>query len=288
MTWLLFAFLTAVSESAKDLSAKKSLITTNRYVVGWGLLFFGAVTVLPFFLFVEIPVLGEYFFETLIIHATLLGVSMYVYIEALDAGDVSLSIPMIMFSPLFMLITSPIIIGEFPSSLGLVGVMLIVSGSYMLQLSENKHGFFEPFRALFRERGTRLMLLVAFIWSITANIDRIGINNASPLFWMPSLITTMAIVTYPLFLRKHPGLLRETIRSWRAVIVPGVAQGVMSICHVMAISFGLVVYVIAIKRTSAMMTVFFSSRLLGEEHITERLLGTVIMLSGAICIAVAG
>ena len=60
-------------------------------------------------------------------------------------------------------------------------------------------------RALLEERGPRLMLLVALIWSVSANIDKIGVRHSSPLLWAAALHTFLAVALLPLVLLRRRG-----------------------------------------------------------------------------------
>ena len=42
------------------------------------------------------------------------------------------------------------------------------------------------------------MLVVAFIWSLTTNIDKIGLQNSSPLFWVIAVDIYVALLMLPL------------------------------------------------------------------------------------------
>ncbi len=55
-----------------------------------------------------------------------------------------------------------------------------------------------------------------------------------------------------------------------------------------AISIGLVPYVIAIKRTSIVLSVIWGGLFFGERGIRQRLLGAVVMLAGVVCITLWG
>ncbi|NQE06765.1 hypothetical protein C5S32_12915 [ANME-1 cluster archaeon GoMg1] len=85
-------------------------------------------------------------------------------------------------------------------------IFLIVTGSYLLNINHSKkyrsHGYknryLAPFKALLKEKGPRLMLVVAFIWSLTANIDKIGLQNSSPLFWVIAVDIYVALLMLPL------------------------------------------------------------------------------------------
>ena len=96
------------------------------------------------------------------------------YMKAIKASDLSITVPMLTFSPLFLLITSPLTLGEFPNLFGLFGILFIVAGSYMLNIKQRKEGWLVPFKALLSQNGPKFMLIVAFLWSISANFDKIG------------------------------------------------------------------------------------------------------------------
>jgi len=107
------------------------------------------------------------------------------------------------------------ILNEIPSAWGIVGILLIVLGSYMLNLKEASKGFLGPFKALLSNTGARLMLFVAFIWSITSNVDKIGLRNSSPLFWALILNLTMAAILTPLMLLRTQKPMRQSVKPGR-------------------------------------------------------------------------
>jgi len=213
MFWLLFAWLTAFFESLTDVASKKGLQLedVDEYIVSFSIRFFAFLFLIPvlilMILFIitygngELPTIGSQFWTALLIGGSLNVVTTVLYMKALKYSDLSISVPMLTFTPLFLLVTSPLILGEFPSSLGLVGIFLIVSGSYLLNIKEYKEGYLAPFKALLRERGPKLMLLVAFIWSITSNYDKIGALNSSPLIWILAINLFIAICMIPIMAR---------------------------------------------------------------------------------------
>ena len=173
MQWIIFSFLTALFESLKDVLGKKSLEKCNEYIVAWALRLFALPFLLPLLLFTKEIVLGSRFWIALLAGGTLNLITTVLYMKALKASDLSVTVPMVTFTPLFLLLTSPIIVGEFPPLVGILGILLIVFGSYLLHLKEKQKGILAPFKAIITEKGPRLMLVVAFVFSITANIDKV-------------------------------------------------------------------------------------------------------------------
>ncbi len=191
---------------------------------------------------------------------------------------------MVTFTPLFLLLTSPLLLGESPSPLGMAGVLLIVLGSYLLNIHHRSRGYLAPFRALLSEPGPRLMLLVALLWSITANVDKIGLQHSSPMFYGFAINAFLALALLPLALRR----LRLTGQGLRAdfgnLLAIGGAGGLTIVCQMAALNLAIVPYVIAIKRTSTIMSVLWGALLFKEANLRERLLGTVVMVGGVLLI----
>jgi len=286
MVWFIFAFLTAFFEATKDVFSKKSLEDIDEYVVAWSLPFFALPFLLPLLLFTKIPALGEQFWLALFTGGSLYAITLILYMRAIKSSDLSITVPMLTFTPLFLLITSPLIVGEFPSIFGLIGIFLIVTGSYLLNINKKSHGYFAPFKALLKEKGPRLMLVVAFIWSITSNIDKIGLQNSSPLFWVIAVDAFVALLMFPLCKSRGNGKTHQIHANLRALLKVGLFGGLTSVCQMTAISLTLVAYVISIKRTSAIMGVLFGYLIFKEKGIRERLVGVVVMVLGVLFITV--
>ncbi|MGC9313378.1 MAG: EamA family transporter [Sediminispirochaetaceae bacterium] len=280
MTWFIFAALTALSESSKDLFSKIGLSRMNEYLVSWVLMTFSIPLLTVALILSGIPEIGPHYLIALFVHGTLNTLAIILYMRAIKSSELSITVPMVAFSPLFLLITSPIIVGEFPSTAGLIGVVLIVAGSYLLHLNQLSRGVLMPFKALFEQPGPRYMMLVAFLWSITANFDKIGVRNSSPMFWSFSLAVFMSLAMLPVALLTNRNLFSTIRKNLRCLIPIGFFQGCALLFQMLAVQLTLVAYVVAIKRTSTALSVIWGAIFLKEKNIKEKLLGVGIMLAG--------
>lgn len=287
MVWVLFALLAAFFRSLVDVFGKKSVQHLDAYVVAWAWRFFSLPFLLALLFIIDIPTLGEWFWLALVAHGLLSALTTILYIKAIQASDLSLTIPILSFTPGFLLITSPIMLGEVISLMGIAGVLLIVMGSYLLNFKERRNGFFGPFKALFRERGPRLMLVVAVLWSIQGNIDKIGLLNSSTLFWpIATYVFITIILSGVLLYRRKTGIRAGLERGKLMDLIPlGAFSAFSIIFHMLAISLTLVPYVVSVKRTSTLMSVLYGYFIFKEHGIRERLLGASIMVVGVAIIA---
>jgi uncharacterized membrane protein len=165
-----------------------------------------------------------------------------------------------------------------------LGIFLIVIGAYCLNLSHIRSGFFAPLRAIMKETGSRLMLFISFIYSITSVIGKLGILHSSPYFFGITYYTalTILIVLFAPFIYDFHA--RNLIRSPLIGIILGLITGLEILSHVLAISLVQAAYMIAIKRTSIIFAVLYGAWLFKEEKIGERLFGTIIMIGGVFII----
>lgn len=286
MSWFLFAFLTALFRSLTDVAGKFGLKNMDEYIVAWSLFLFALPFMGLLLLFKGVPQIGDDFWIALLVSGTANIATNLLYMRAIKVSDLSITIPLITFTPLFMLITSPLILGEFPDLFGLAGIVLIVGGSYILNFKESSKGYLAPFRALVREKGPRLMLLVAFIWSITANLDKVGIENSSVFFWPVAVNSFIALGFIPVVMLRSRGKTRQITSNLRTLVPIGLFHGMMIITQMVAVSLTLVAYVISIKRTSAAISVVLGSLVFKESGLRDRLTGSIIMIAGVVLITV--
>lgn len=285
MTWLILGILTAFFEAVKDVFSKQNLKQSDEYVVAWSLAFFSVIFLIPWVISTGIPALNTQFAIALLIGGSINAVTAVLYIKAIKVSDLSLTVPLVALTPLFMLITSPLIVGEYPKLFDYIGILLIVTGSYLLNIKEKSQGYLAPFKALVKEPGPKLMLIVAFLWSITSNFDKIGVKNSSPIFWLFSLFSTMTVLLLPVLLHKTPNPSRKILKQLPMLAAMGFFNAVGVLCQMQALTLTLVVQVIAIKRTSVLMGVLFGHFIFKEKDIKQRLLGAAIMVFGVFVIS---
>ncbi len=283
--WLWLALSTALCEALKDVFSKYSLKNTHPFMVAFAMRMFALPFLLPSLFFIPIPELGSQFYLALLAGGSLNIIITILYLKAIQHSDISLTVPMVTFTPLFLLITSPLILGEMPDATGIAGVLCIVLGSYFLQFSSKSRGILAPFKALLTEKGPRLMLLVAFLWSITANIDKVGIQNSSPFFWVISISIFLFVAMIPLVLWKASHQASHLRTHLKTLFPVGFFTALTLIFQMHAIQITLVAYVIAVKRTSALMVVVFGALLFKEKGLGGRLFAVIIMLAGVALIS---
>lgn len=253
--WILLSFLTAFCEAAKDGLCKKGLQSMDSATVSWAWKVFSLPFLLPAALFLSMPEqLPAEFWLALVVGGGLNVAATLLYIKAIQLSDLSLTLPLLSLTPVFLLFTSPLLVGDIPSPAGYLGVILIFLGTYLLGLSRST-GFWTPFKALLQDQGARLMFLVALIWSIAANMDKIGVQASNVFFWAASVQVFISLGLSLTLLLNIQGKKQQISVHLLLLLLIGLVTAAGFIFQMSAISIGLVPYIIAIKRTSIVLGV---------------------------------
>jgi drug/metabolite transporter (DMT)-like permease len=252
------------------------------------------------------PAIGPEFFPAVTITVVLNICGLSLIFKALSSSDLSLSVPMLSFTPVFLIGTSYIILHEVPSFFGFLGICIIVSGSYVLNISAGHEHILDPIRSMMQNRASWYMLLVAFLFAVSINFDKIALLNSDPFFGMALTVSSIGIAflllfAYSLLVRRFrntdlaPVPLKKSEQETPAGSVPqkkfviltlliGFFVAIEAASINVAYTLQIVPYVIAIKRLSIIFMVLYGTIVLAEGDITKRVTGAVIMVFGAMII----
>lgn len=288
MLGFLLAFGTAISEALKDITSKYNLHHIDEYTAAFSMHLVQSILLVPLIFYFGMEYMSPRFLWALLASSILQLTVILLYFKAIKRSELSVTVPLVTLTPLFMLLTSPIMIGQFPSLLGIGGIILIVAGTYISNIEQGNRNFFAPFASLVKNQGPRYMLLVAFIWSITANIDKIGVEETSPIYWAFAKDFVILIYLIPILIWKSKKpLLQIKNRKWPLFLV-GVFRSASVLTQMFAIQFILVAYVISIKRASSVFIILFAFLYMNErKNFRNRLIGIIIILLGLFIIAVS-
>ena len=111
------------------------------------------------------------FFIYLVLDVGLITIVMWLYFRALQISPLSMCIPFLAFTPVFLIPSTYIILGQKPEPIKLLGVALIVVGSLAMHRQLFAVGWLAPVKAVLEYKGSRYMLIVALIFSLTNPLD---------------------------------------------------------------------------------------------------------------------
>ena len=284
MDWFFLSILAAFSLATADALTKKHFSRLSAYEMGITRLTYTLPWLVIALFFIPWPSLDRTFFLAFGAALPLEVLAFLCYMRAIKISPLSLTLPFLAFTPVFIILTGRLILGETVTLFGVAGILCIVAGAYSLNLSQARTGVLEPFRAIFREPGSVLMLLVSFLYSITSTLGKLAVLHSNPYFFGVSYYMVLSLLMLSFLPLVKKARAENLLGNPRAGLMVGAFMAMMVISHMLAISLVEAAYMIAIKRTSLLFGVLYGAWLFRETKISERLTGAVIMVAGVLLI----
>lgn len=228
--WLIFSLSSTLFYSITSVLLKVVLqqAKIGVYTLTWVITFFSSLLLLPFLYIYGLPEINPQFWLFLVLHGFFDTASYITYFSALKNTDLSLVAPLTSLTPLFLLFTSPLLTfifsenssKEIPNLLGILGIISLTTGTYIINLKKKK-GVLYPIKFIFTDNGAIMALLTAFLWSIKnplAKLLLIQLTSDNSFqrssFFCFSFFLTLSCLILPLmigeFFRTYKGLKLKT------------------------------------------------------------------------------
>lgn len=202
--------------------------------------------------------------------------------KSVQIAPLSIIAPLSAFTSIFLIPLGFMVLHELPSRLGLIGVLLVIPGSFFLGWRFGEERFLSGFGNILGEPGSWLALFGAFVASLTIVLAKFTFRYAPPLLSAFYTVTIMAIALIPIALAQSSEILRPRFKNLAWL---GAISGGSIALHYTGLSLIPAVYYISIKRLSMVFGVIFGRIFFHEDHTRERLIGAVLMAAGVILIA---
>lgn len=280
--WALYSLLSAFTWASSDAFAKKAMqrgvdeprIMFVRHVLA-------AVVLLPV-LSAGIPSLDRTFWLLHLPWIPLEITAMYLYMRAIRVSPLSLTLPFLALTPVFLVLVGWVILGETVGPSGLGGIVLVVAGSYVVNLAHAERGLLGPFKAMLQEQGTWLMVIVALLYTFTSVFGKILVHHSSPSYFALHYAVIVSLVLAPVGLRRSST--RRAPGSRLSILLSAALFSLMILFHMLAINTAIVAYMIALKRFSGGFGVIYGRLFFHEKGLGQRLAGSLIMVAGGLLI----
>jgi drug/metabolite transporter (DMT)-like permease len=233
--------------------------------------------------------------------------AMLLYMAAIRDHPLSLTVPYLAFSPVFVIFIAAWLLGEPVSAQGALGVLLVVAGAWLLNLRHAQllrpRTWLAPLAAILREPGARMMLTVALLFAFTGTMGKavlaylppeqfgpfyfLLLGLLMPAFWaLAGLIDRIRAVRTP---TSAPTRGRQNLfRRPGAVLAVALLNGLMVFTHFLAIARVEVAYMIAVKRTSLLFGILYGALLFREQGLRQHLAAAALMVAGVAVIVANG
>jgi drug/metabolite transporter (DMT)-like permease len=280
--WYLFALLSACSSTIRRAGDKRLSHKLHHLTLGWA----QQLCSLPIIILAQI-LFGRFFnpftlganfwLPTLLYAVALYPLFIYFYINAIKHGELSKVLPIQSLTPIFVMITARIFIGQTPTPLAVLGIFIVVVGIYILNL-KGKY-LHNPLKVFSGDKANAFMLASLVITAFAGVCDKVAIQASDPVYYtlVNTCISCAALFLLSTALKVN---VTATLKSLKKpLLVSGTLAGTSFLLYVFALRTGPLAYVSTIKGTSILM-----GSVVGYIYFKERVTNVKIAALGLITI----
>ena len=197
-------------------------------------------------------------------------------------ADVSMVYPLTTSSPLFIIIWAYFLLDEKISLMGVLGIVLILAGCYIMNVTRGKGNK----NALY---GIFLALLSAFLYSFGALADKMGVGTVNThlyIMLMANFISLYSILFASFSHRKSRTLHKKVAEKiqWKLVAVGGIIMAASIVTYRLGLVDMQISYATALRQLSSFFGVFMGIFFLKESYGLQRVIGSIVIISGIVLI----
>lgn len=231
-----------------------------------------------FLFFTGIPKLGENFWIYAILGGITGALCNYFMVEALKFGEISVLGPINSYKAIIGMIFAIFLLGEFPNIFGLFGICLIIFGSYFIFGTLN-------FKEIFKRKDVQYRFYALIFSAIEAVFIKKVILLSSVSF---SVITTCilgAVFSFLILLKDNVSKIKLPALNISIIyIITALCFGIMTFSTAFVFERINVSYALSLFQLSVILNVLLGWKLFKEKNILSKLLGSIIIVIGAVII----
>lgn len=288
MSWLPLTLLCAFSLASADALTKARLRDYSARELAFVRLTLAGLITSPLLLTQPFPELPLKFWLWTASIVPLEIAAMVLYIKAIQGYPLSSTLPYLAFTPVFVSLTGRLLLGESVSTTGLIGILLVVSGAWLLNFRHARLNDWQtwasPLTSIPRHRGSLMMLGVALLYSVTSVGGKGAMQYMAPELFGPFYFSLVGVLLIPLVGLARPGAMRRIGRKPLPVLGVGLLMGIMLLTHFIALQQVEVAYMIAVKRTSLLFGILYGALVFHETGLAGHLLAGSVMVAGVFLI----
>jgi len=206
--------------------------------------------------------------------------------RAYRGGDLSVVYPLTQTSIIYVPIWGMALLGERLSLAGLCGILLVIFGTYTVQLRRiSLSDLLRPFSDL-RNQSVRASLAAGFIYSIGSIAEKTGVRYYPPIYFTYFLVMLMLLLmTLNLARSRYRShIMAEWRENWGLILCSGPVMMASFLTFRYGLNMAPVSYAVPVRQVSIMVGVLIGILFLGESFGRTRITSALIILAGAVLI----
>lgn len=284
--WFVFALLSAFMSGCSVVFNKHLLRNVKAVTLSWSLFAFSIPFLVIFALSKGIPNFTFLFVLGVVGSSVFFVFSKTISLHIYKHTFLSQIYPLISFNTLFVYVLNVLFLSEHIKWTGLVGLIFIISGTYLLNIEQAKEGFLKPFSLLFKNKISLLFLFAVFLSSATTVFDKIATtqNSSETVLCIENILMSLLLTGY--MIKNDKGWVNEVKNNFLPLVFASFIYMTLSLLVLYGYASGPVALVIGVKKLEMIYVLVLSHYLFKDKFTYVTFFATVLMLMGIVFIRI--
>lgn len=289
MTWFIVAFISSLFSAFAAITQKKVLFNRSPLDFSFMLAIVNLIFSIPFFFMINYASVNPSNLSILFLKSVI-GVAAFLCVmTSLKNLQISNALPLLALTPGFVAIFAYLLLGESLQTTEIVGLISLVTGTYILE-SKNLKEILFPLNVFFNSKYHRYILAALFLFTASSIMDKLLLvkMNLSPisltafqhLFF--ALLFTLIFYSYKKNREEVFSTFQKKDLGWIALI--SIFTIGYRYTQVVSISLASVALTLAVKRTSVLWATVIGGKIFKDSNLLKKIIAVLFILLGAVLI----
>ncbi|MBR9702259.1 EamA family transporter [Candidatus Pacearchaeota archaeon] len=285
--WYILSLISAFFSATAAITQKKVLFKESALGFSAALAIFNLILAIPFFLFTDFSLLTSTGLLVLLFKSFLGALAFLCVMLGIKNLEISRALPLLILTPGLVALFAFIFLGEALTSLEILGMLLLVGGTYTLALKKDQK-IKGPLDKAFDPRGHYYIILALVLFATTSVLDKAVLKNfhvpLNAFMGFQHLFFAGIFLLILIFSNKTKSVKSSLARSWKLILLISFFTITYRYAHLQAIKIAPVALALSIKRISVFFAVVIGGTLFKEHNLMRKTIATAMMVAGAILI----
>ena len=288
--WFYLALATSLISAVSIVLDKKILKGVSPSVLTWCTLVLATPIIAIFAIKEGLPDLNILFVIGVSGSVLFYTVSQILQFRAMNIADLSAVYPLVSLGPIFTLLVAFLPpLNEKPGLIAVIGIVITLFGTYVLNVSNAKEGLLRPIKLLFKNQASALMIFSVLVGSVVIVFDKLAINNTLPKNTTFTLLIENILVIvglFPILYLRNNNFAQQIFENKKIFIIIGVLNAFSTIMAFSAVGGGSVGIISTILKAQLLFVLLFSFLFFKDKPKLETIIGSIIMILGVLLIKI--
>ena len=289
MTWFFIALLSSFLSAFAAITQKKILFNLNPVQFSFYLSMANLILSIPFFFFIDYNTINASNLSVLFIKSVI-GVAAFLCVmTALKNLQISNALPLLALTPGFVAIFAFIFLGEGLKFYEVLGLISLITGTYILE-SKNLKEILFPFTVFLKSRYHQYIIAALLLFTASTVMDKLLVSKMdfTPISFTAFQHIYFALLLFIIYFAFKGKIVDHSPRTNKTDVLWILLISILTIGYrftqIVSFSIASVALTLAVKRTSVLWATVIGGKIFRDTNLLKKTIAVLFILLGAILI----